>query len=214
MKINVISTDNQFNITGLSNNIRVVSTSITDNSNYYNNLQMTFSGTFVPSQQAVYISTIYNYFLKTYNLELMGPISCYSGSITFVSGVDQSNPSVVAAITNGTTSNGDQILPGFPLISFSLGTYQQKLLKDSPTSSQTVSCEDFFFNGSIKCLIKKFKSSSSISIVGLVVGLVVGIAVLVLITVGIILLYRRLTKRKLIFILKHLTILKFKQKKI
>ena len=137
-KINVVSNDGQFNISSISNNIRIVSPNIVDNSIYDYNFQLTFNGTFIQSQKAIYISTIYNYYLLNYNVELIGPIDCISGSVMFAAGIDQSNATSLELLTVGSFNDSDVILPGYPLIYFLLDTYTFNLTLKS-ISSNTLS---------------------------------------------------------------------------
>ena len=123
-EIIAVSNDGQIQINTTSKIIRVVSPNISDNTNYYHNFQLKFNGTFVPSQQLIYISTIYNYFLINYGVELIGDIDCVAGSIMFAAGVDQSNATVQQLLINGTIKDANSVLPGYPLIMISLGNYQ------------------------------------------------------------------------------------------
>jgi hypothetical protein len=125
LQTNVASNDGKFKLNITSNNIRVVSPNVSVNSEYYHNFQLKFNGTFIPSQKSIYIATIYNYFLIKYNLELIGDVECVSGSIMFAAGVDQSDTSdAQQLLINGLISDANLILPGYPLVEISLGSYQ------------------------------------------------------------------------------------------
>ena len=146
LQIQVWSNDNQYHINSTSNYIRIVSPNITDNSDYYYNLQLQFNGTFIPSQQNFYVTTIYNYFLTKYNAELIGPFFCYSGSVMFVAGLDQSNSTMQASLVNGTINDANYILPGYPLTWFLLGTYEVNFTsKDSIYISVTSQVGYYFY---------------------------------------------------------------------
>ena len=135
LKISMISNDGLIKINTTSNNIRVVSPNVYDNSNYHHNFQLTFNGTFVTSQKSIYISTIYNYYVVKYNIELIGDILCISGSVKFSAGVDQSNATVQQLLTVGSYNDSYTILPGYPLVYFSLNTYQFNISSKSLSSS-------------------------------------------------------------------------------
>jgi hypothetical protein len=125
LQTNVASNDGKFQLNITSNNIRVVTPNVSVNTEYYHNFQLKFNGTFIPSQKSVYIATIYNYFLIKYNLELIGDVECVSGSIMFAAGVDQSGTSdAQQLLINGLINDANLILPGYPLVKISLGSYQ------------------------------------------------------------------------------------------
>lgn len=125
LQIRVVSSDKQYTFTSTSNNIKVLSSNFTDNSLYYNNLELAFNGTFSQSQKYLYIATIYNYFLQKYNVELIGSIdSVDSSGILFGAGIDLSNSSLEELIINGTINDTDLILPGHSLIWLLLGNYE------------------------------------------------------------------------------------------
>ena len=136
-EIIAVSNDGQIQINTTSKIIRVVSPNISDNTNYYHNFQLKFNGTFVPSQQLIYISTIYNYFLINYGVELIGDIDCVAGSIMFAAGVDQSNATVQQLLINGTIKDANSVLPGYPLIMISLGNYQLNISSEAIVSPPT-----------------------------------------------------------------------------
>jgi hypothetical protein len=135
LNIYMVSNDGLIKINSTSNNIRVVSPNITDNSIYYHNFQLTFNGTFVQSQKSIYMATIYNYYVTKYNVELIGDVECISGSIMFSAGIDQSNATVQQLLTVGSYNDSNSILPGYPLIYFSLDTYQFNISSKSLSSS-------------------------------------------------------------------------------
>ena len=124
LKISVVSNDKQYVFNATSNSIQVVSSSFTDDSLYYNNLQLTFNGTFNQLQKYIYIATIYNYFLQKYNVELVGPIDSLSGSILFGAGFDLSDSNSKEAVLSGTPNDTEIILPGHSLIWFLLDDYE------------------------------------------------------------------------------------------
>ena len=101
---------------------------------------MTFNGTFIQSQKAIYISTIYNYYLLNYNVELIGPVECISGSVMFAAGIEQSNATVQQLLTIGSFNDTNRILPGYPLVYFLLDTYSFNITGKylSQSSSQSV----------------------------------------------------------------------------
>ncbi len=135
LQITSSSDDSQHNVNTTSNNIRVVSPNLLDDETYYNNLQMEFYGTFVEDDKAKYISMIYNYFLTRYGVELMGPIACYNGSVMFVSGLDQSNATLQAILSNGTIAENTEIIPGYSLKWFLLGNFEKNFTKSSISAS-------------------------------------------------------------------------------
>ena len=139
LRINVVSNDKQYNFNATSNNIRVVSPNISDDVSYHHNFQLKFNGTFIQSQKSIYISTIYNYYLRKYNVELIGPVECVSGSIMFAAGVDQSNATVQALLTIGSYNDSSVILPGYNLIYLLLDSYQLNITgKDLSSSDAAV----------------------------------------------------------------------------
>ena len=137
LRVNIVSNDSQYNFNVTSNNIRVVSPNITENSAYYHNFQLKFNGTFIQSQKSIYISTIYNYYLQKYSIELIGPVECVSGSVMFAAGIDQSNATVQSLLTTGSYNDSSVILPGYPLIYLLLNTYELNFTSKSLSSSQS-----------------------------------------------------------------------------
>jgi hypothetical protein len=123
LRVNVFSNDKQHTIKATSKNIRITSFNISDNSLYYNNLEMKFNGTFNQSEKYSYIAKIYNYFLENYNAELIGPIDSLSGSILFGGGLDLSNLTATSLLIDGTINQTEIILPGTSLVWFLLDDY-------------------------------------------------------------------------------------------
>jgi hypothetical protein len=123
LRVNVFSNDKQHTIKATSKNIRITSFNISDNSLYYNNLEMKFNGTFNQSEKYSYIAKIYNYFLENYNAELIGPIDSLSGSIIFGGGLDLSNLTATSLLIDGTINQTEIILTGTSLVWFLLDDY-------------------------------------------------------------------------------------------
>ena len=110
LRVNVFSNDKQHTIKATSKNIRITSFDISDNSLYYNNLEMKFNGTFNQSEKYSYIAKIYNYFLENYDAELIGPIDSLSGSIIFGGGLDLSNLTAASLLIDGTINQTEIII--------------------------------------------------------------------------------------------------------
>ena len=127
LSVNVVSNDGKYFINATSNNIRVVSANLTDNSLYYYNLELKFNGTFNQSLKYNYITTIYNYFLQTYNAQLIGPIDSMSGSILFGAGLNLANSTFQDIVTERTLNDSDLILPGSSLTWFLLDNYEANI---------------------------------------------------------------------------------------
>ncbi len=136
LQITVSSDDAEYSITKTSNNIRVVLPNRTYDSNYYYNLQMKFNGTYLEDDRAKYISMVYNYFLTTYNVELAGPIVCYSGgSLMFISGIDGTNANLLSTISKRTVNESREIIQSRALLWFLLGNFEIDVSKASSSLS-------------------------------------------------------------------------------
>jgi hypothetical protein len=146
LQVTASSNDNQHRINTTSNNIKIVSSDLLDDSNYYYNLQMKFNGTFLQADRVKYIAMVYNYFLATYNVQLIGTIACYSGSIMFVAGIDGSNATLQAIVSNGTAGESRDIIEGHSLLWFSLGSFETLKAAVSSSSSSASAAVSFIKN--------------------------------------------------------------------